>query len=153
MQTKYKLIFIFICTGLVALQSCDKDYFDLNENPNQVTTPSLPSLLSTATHKTGINNYNVGSITSTYVQYLANPSAAAASDIYQEVDYTGTWDALYYAMADISDLKNLAIAQGANDYTGVANVLLSYHLSLVSDLWGDAPYSDASWTKGSEIAR
>ena len=58
MQTKYKLIFIFICTGLVALQSCDKDYFDLNENPNQVTTPSLPSLLSTATHKTGINNYN-----------------------------------------------------------------------------------------------
>lgn len=143
MQTKYKLIFIFICTGLVALQSCDKDYFDLNENPNQVTTPSLPSLLSTATHKTGINNYNVGSITSTYVQYLANPSAAAASDIYQEVDYTGTWDALYYAMADIYDLKNLAIAQGANDYTGVANVLLSYHLSLVSDLWGDAPYSDA----------
>ena len=143
MQTKYKLILIFICTGLIALQSCEKDYFDLNENPNQVTTPSLPSLLSTATHKTGINNYNVGSITSTYVQYLANPSAAAASDIYQEVDYTGTWDALYYAMADISDLKNLALTQGSSEYAGVANILLSYHLSLVSDLWGDAPFSDA----------
>ena len=143
MQTKHKLLFIFICTGLITFQSCKKDYFDLNQNPNLVTTPSLPSLLSTATHKTGINNYNVGSITSTYVQYLANPSAAAASDIYQEVDYTGTWDALYYAMADIYDLKNLAIAQGANDYTGVANILLSYHLGLASDLWGDAPYSDA----------
>ncbi len=125
------------------MQSCKKDYFDLNENPNQVTTPSLPSLLSTATHKTGINNYNVGSITSTYVQYVANPSASAASDIYQEVDYTGTWDALYYAMADITDLKTLSVQQGANDYTGVANILLSYHLSLVADLWGDAPFSDA----------
>jgi len=143
MRTKYKLIFLFICGGLMALQGCKKGYFDLNQNPNQVTTPSLPSLLSTATHKSGINNYNVGSITSTYVQYLANPSAAAASDIYQEVDHTGTWDALYYAMADITDLKNLAIAQGAHEYTGVANILLSYNLSLVTDLWGDAPFSEA----------
>jgi hypothetical protein len=143
MQTKYKLIFFFICSGLFVLPGCKKGYFDLNENPNQVTTPSLPSLLSTATSKAGLNSYNAGSITSTYVQYLANPSASAASDIYQEVDHTGTWDALYYAMADITDMKNLSIAQNANDYTGVANVLLSYHLSLVSDMWGDAPFSDA----------
>lgn len=141
MQRNY--ILLLLITGIVGLQSCKKGYFDLNENPNQVTTPSLSSLLSTATHKTGINNYNVGSITSTYVQYLANPSAAAASDTYQEVDYSGTWDALYYAMADISDLKKLAAEQGSSEYLGVANVLLSYHVSLVSDLWGDAPFSDA----------
>lgn len=143
MQTRYKLIFFFICSSFLVLQSCKKGYFDLNQNPNQVTTPSLPSLLSTATHKSAINNYNAGSITSPYVQYLANPSASAASDIYQEVDHTGTWDALYYALADITDLKNLAIAQGANEYTGVANILLSYNLSLVTDIWGDAPFSDA----------
>lgn len=143
MRIQHKRILFFICSVFIAGQGCKKDYFDLNENPNQVTTPSLPSLLSTATHKTGINSYNVGSITSTYVQYLANPSASAASDIYQEVDHTGTWDALYYAMADITDLKTLSIAQGSHDYTGVANILLSYHLSLVSDLWGDAPFSDA----------
>ncbi len=143
MLRNYKFLLLLSAAGFLGLQSCDKDYFDLNENPNQVTTPSLASLLSTATHKTGINNYNVGSITSTYVQYLANPSAAAASDIYQEVDYSGTWDALYYAMADISDLKNLAIQQGSSEYIGVANVLLSYHLNLASDLWGAAPFSDA----------
>ncbi|GEO12121.1 SusD/RagB family nutrient-binding outer membrane lipoprotein [Segetibacter aerophilus] len=143
MRNKYKFLFFLILSGFVGLQGCKKDYFDLNSNPNQVTTPSLPSLLSTATHKTGINNFNVGSITSNYVQYLANPSAAAATDIYQEVDNTGTWDALYFAMADISDLKNLAIQQGSSEYLGVANVLLSYHVSLVTDMWGDAPFSDA----------
>lgn len=143
MQRNYKYLFLLLTTAAFGLQSCEKDYFDLNENPNQVTTPSLSSLLSTATHKTGINNYNVGIITSTYVQYLANPSAAAASDIYQELDNTSTWDALYYAMADISDLKDLAMQQGSSEYLGVANILLSYHLSLVSDLWGNAPFSDA----------
>ncbi|HUC81030.1 MAG TPA: SusD/RagB family nutrient-binding outer membrane lipoprotein [Flavisolibacter sp.] len=137
---RYILLLAALATGF---QSCEKDYFDLNENPNQVTTPSLASLLSTATHKTGINNYNVGSITSNYVQYTANPSASAASDIYQEIDFTGTWDALYYAMADISDLKKLAAEQGATEYLGVANVLLAYHINLVSDLWGNAPFSDA----------
>ncbi len=80
------------------------------------------------------------------MQYLANPSASASSDIYQEVDYTGTWDALYFAMADIYDLKSLAVEQGTSEYLGVANVLLSYHINLVSDLWGDAPFSDAFFT-------
>ncbi|MDQ3683726.1 MAG: SusD/RagB family nutrient-binding outer membrane lipoprotein, partial [Bacteroidota bacterium] len=143
MRKNYKFLFIFLSVGFVCFQGCKKDYFDLNDNPNLVATPTLASLLSTVTHKTGINNFNVGSITSTYVQYLANPSAAAATDIYQEVDFTGTWDALYYAMADISDLKNLAIEQRSSEYLGVANVLLSYHLSLVSDLWGNAPFSAA----------
>jgi hypothetical protein len=142
MQKNYQYI-LLLAAFFTGLQSCKKGYFDLNENPNQVTTPSLASLLSTTTHKTGINNFNVGSITSNYVQYTANPSASAASDIYQEVDFSGTWDALYYAMADISDMKKLAAEQGSKEYQGVANVLLAYHINLVSDLWGNAPFSDA----------
>jgi hypothetical protein len=143
MNKHYRFLLITMFSGVFIFQSCSKDYFDLNDNPNLVTTPSLASLLSTVTHKTGINSYNVGAIAANYVQYIANPSAAASSDTYQEVDFTSTWDALYFAMADISDLKALAIEQNSSEYLGVANVLLSYHLSLVSDLWGDAPFSEA----------
>ncbi|RYZ45237.1 MAG: SusD/RagB family nutrient-binding outer membrane lipoprotein, partial [Sphingobacteriales bacterium] len=145
MFKKYQYL-TFMLIAVALLQSCSKDYFDLNTNPNQVDKPTLGTLLTTATHKTGINSYNVGSITSVYVQYLANPSASASSDIYQVVDYTSTWDALYYAMADINDLKALAKEQGSSEYVGVADVLLSYHLTLVSDLWGNAPFSDAFFT-------
>jgi hypothetical protein len=140
---KFKFLWIFSIACIVASSSCRKSYFDLSDNPNQVRTASLSSLLSTVTHKTGINNYTVGSTTSVYVQYTANPSASAASDTYQVLDLTGTWDALYFAMADINDMKKLAIAQGSSEYLGVADILYSYHLSLVADLWGDAPYSDA----------
>lgn len=138
-------IYILLFTIAVALgmTGCKKNYFNLTENPNQVTTPTLPGLLSTVTHKTGINSYNVGSITSVYVQYIANPSAAASSDIYQIVDYSGTWDALYYAMADIHDMKDLAIEKGSSEYRGVANVLWAYNLGLAADLWGSVPYSEA----------
>ncbi|MEJ7768940.1 MAG: SusD/RagB family nutrient-binding outer membrane lipoprotein [Chitinophagaceae bacterium] len=143
MVKKYINASIILVILVSSLNSCKKDYFDLNTNPNQVTTPSLNSLLTTVTHKTGINNFLVGNITSVYVQYLANPSASAASDIFQVVDYTSTWDALYFALADLNDLKKIALEQGASEYNGVASVLLSYHLTLVTDLWGDAPFSDA----------
>lgn len=141
-----KYLAILVVVFVFSFQSCRKDYFDLNDNPNQVTTPSLPSLLSTATHKTGINSYNAGNVVAPLVQYLANPGASASTDIYQIVDYTGTWDAFYFAMADIWDMRNLAIKQGTSEYLGVANVLLAYHINLVSDLWGNAPYSDAFTT-------
>jgi hypothetical protein len=141
MRNKYQFIYIVLCAGLW-LTACRKGYMDLNENPNQVSNPTLQSLLSTATHKSGINNYNTGLITSTYVQYLANPSAGASSDIYQETDNNSTWDALYFALADIHDMKELARGQGASEYLGVANVLLAYNLNLVTDLWGDAPFSN-----------
>src|SRR5215211_2833029 len=114
MNRTNKFIFILIC-GFAWLQSCKKDYFDLNDNPNLVTTPSMASLLSTVTHKSGIDNYLVGSIISPYVQYTANPSASAASDIYQEIETSSTWDALYFALADIHDLKQIAIEQGSSE--------------------------------------
>jgi hypothetical protein len=143
MLKKYNGLLLLLSLVAAGLPACKKGYFDLNDNPNQVTTPTLASLLSTATHKTGINNYNVGSITNPIVQYTANPSASASSDIYQDVDYTSTWDALYFAMADIFDLKNMAQQAGSSEYLGVSNTLLAYHISLVNDLWGNAPYSQA----------
>lgn len=143
MRKRYKLILMLCSAGIVFLQGCKKDYFDLSDNPNQVEAPTLPSLLSTATHKSAINNYNVGGLISPYVQYTANPSASAASDTYEELNTSGTWDALYLAMADIYDMKQLAYKQGSNEYIGVGCTLLAYHLGMVADLWGDAPYSQA----------
>ncbi|MGV3586671.1 MAG: SusD/RagB family nutrient-binding outer membrane lipoprotein [Adhaeribacter sp.] len=142
MKNIVKYTFLLAVAGTLSLQSCN-DYFDLNTNPNQVSNPPLASLLSTVTHKTGINNYNVGSAVAPYVQYTANATPSAASDTYQIVDFSTTWDGLYFAMADIYDLKQTAITQGSSEYLGVANILMAYHLSLVTDLWGDAPFSEA----------
>jgi len=138
----YTLALIMITGAMMSLQSC-KDYFDLDENPNLVTNPPLNALLSTTTQKTGLNSQRVAAVTSYFVQYLANPSAGSATDTYQVSDYTSIWDNLYLAMADIYDMKQKATEEGASEYVGVADVLMAYHLSLVTDMFGDAPYSEA----------
>jgi len=131
-----------MAAATLGLQSCE-DYFDLDENPNLVNNPPLATMLSTTTQKTGLNSQRVAAVTSYFVQYLANPSAGGSTDTYQVTDYTSTWDALYLAMADIYDMKQKGLDEGATDYVGVADILMAYNLSLVADMWGDAPYSEA----------
>ncbi|GAB3761695.1 SusD/RagB family nutrient-binding outer membrane lipoprotein [Spirosoma pomorum] len=123
--------------------SCKDDYFDLNTNPNQIANPPLSSLLSTTTQKTAYSAQRVGSITSYFVQYLASPSAGGLTDTYAITDYTSTWDYIYFALADLNDMKRLAQTQGASEYVGVADVLIAYHLNLLANTFGAAPFSNA----------
>ncbi len=144
MKKIYRYTLLFAVTASLVFQSCSKDYFDeLNSNPNLVTKPTLAALLATSTSKMGLNSYTVASNIAPYVQYTANPSANAASDIYETIDFSGMWDALYFAMADINQLKIAAKEAGSSEYLGVADVILAYNLTLVNDLWGDAPFSEA----------
>jgi len=142
-----KIIKYTLCSALIAtlgLQSCKDSYFDsLSDNPNQVPVATLSTLLATSTYKAANDNYFIGSIIAPYVQYTANPAANGAGDTYQAIDFTATWDALYFAMADANEMKKLAVAQGSSEYKGVADVLIAYNLTLVNDLWGDAPFSEA----------
>ena len=113
---RYALAFTMLGAAM-GLQSCE-DYFDLNDNPNLVPVAPLSALLSTTTHKTGLNSQRVAATTSFFVQYLASPTAGSGTDTYQVTDYTGTWDALYLAMADIFDMRKKGIEEGASDYVG-----------------------------------
>lgn len=143
MQKIYKYTFILATATTLLFQSCGREYFDeLSANPNQVNEPTLQALLATTTSKAGLRTVDAGSVINPYVQYTANPTAGAASDIYETIDFTGTWDGLYFAMADINELKKLAAGQ-SSEYLGVANLLLAYHLSIVNNFWGAAPWSQA----------
>ena len=128
---------------MVVLPACKKGYFDLNDNPNLVQDPPINAMLSTVTHKTGVNSQSLGELTGYYAQYLASSSAAQTLDTYDYTDQTSNWNLLYYTLADLYDLRQRAIELGSSEHLGVANVLMAYNLGLVADIWGSAPYSDA----------
>jgi hypothetical protein len=120
-----------------------EEYLDINEDPNNPTSAPLSGLMVNSTLETGQNVYDVGSITSFYVQYLASPNEASSTDIHDEVSYSGTWANLYNIMTDLSDLEIQAEEQEATDYLGVAKILKAINLGMTVDLWGNVPYSQA----------
>lgn len=140
MKLIIKYIFFFSVLG--SLAACKK-YLDVNDNPNAAAKPPIDGLLISTTQNTALNVFRVADITSYYVQYLANASAAAAGDTYEAIDASGTWSSLYDNMTDIYDLQKLGEEQAATKYQGVAKIMMAMNLQLVHNLWGAAPYSDA----------
>lgn len=141
---KRSYLYITALTILLSITSIGcKKYFDVGENPNQITDPPLNTLLTTATSKTAYSSYNVANITSYFTQYLASPSVGGSTDTYQLTDYSSAWNAIYFAMADINEMKKKAVQTGATEHLGVADILMAYHVDLIVDLWGSGPYSEA----------
>lgn len=138
-----RLFNLILILGLVAgLTSCEK-YLDVNENPNQPTTAPMNGLLGSATYSTATNVFNAGNLVNNYTQYFASPNANSASDIYDNVDGSGTWTSMYDNMTDLMDLEALAAEAGAKAHQGVAKIMMAMHLSLLHDIWGAVPYSGA----------
>ncbi|HXH98825.1 MAG TPA: SusD/RagB family nutrient-binding outer membrane lipoprotein [Sphingobacteriaceae bacterium] len=143
MKKYNKIAILFMLIGVVGISQGCKDQFDLGENPNLVARPSINSLLSTSTQKAGLNTQRIASFNTFYSQYQASPTGGSAVDTYQITDNSSQWENSYYAMADLSDMIQLASTSGATEHLGVGQLLMAYTLGLVADTWGSAPYTDA----------
>ena len=123
---------------LVAAPGCD-GFLDINDDPNQPTQVPVSALLATTSFATGGNVFGLGGITTNYVQQLASPNRASASDVYERVSFDGTWGSLYDTMGDLTLLEAQAAEEGATDYVGIAKVLKALHLASAVDAWGERP--------------
>lgn len=130
-----------VILSMILFISCD-DYLDINDDPNNPTDAPISALMVNSTFETAQNTYRMGSITSNYVQHLASPNPASASDIMEPSNFSGTWAAMYRVMTDLSDMIQKAEETGANHYVGVGQILTALHLAMVVDAWGDVPYSE-----------
>lgn len=127
---------------LLTLTGCDK-YLDVNTDPNRPTAPPINGLLATVTQQSALNVFRTGNTASYYVQYLASPNGASPTDVYDRLDFSGSWRSLYDNMADISDLEMLANTAGSSEHLGVAKILKALNMSMVYPMFGSAPYTQA----------
>lgn len=122
--------------------SCDS-YLDVNENPNNPEDAPISGLMINTSYETAKNVFRVGGITSNYVQYLASPNQASASDTMEPVSHNNTWFNIYNVMTDLTVLIEKAEEQGANHYKGAAQVLMALNLGMGVDIFGDMPFSES----------
>jgi hypothetical protein len=139
---RIKLI-LFVFT-IATFASCKKGYLDINEtNPNQTENPPINGLLTAVTSEAGLNVYRAGNITAYYVQQLSSPNASGGSDIYDNVDRSSLWYSVYNTIRDGRVMQLKALDNNAYQHIGVAKVTEAMNMSLLIDIYGDAPYSEA----------
>ncbi|MGN6615621.1 MAG: SusD/RagB family nutrient-binding outer membrane lipoprotein [Ilyomonas sp.] len=133
---------IFAGCFILLLGSCKK-YLDVNQNPNAGEKPPINGLLANVTNTGAINVFNISDYVSHYTQYLASPSEASSLDTYDDVDASGAWNSCYNIMTDLYQMKMFAAEKGFNAYMGVSDILMALHINMLSNVFGDIPYSEA----------
>lgn len=141
-----KLILFLIIPVLFASSSCKK-FIDVNHSPNNPTSVPPSTLLPTTTVGIAFANANdLDRATSVIVQHLAGTGSQALDyDVYKLDGYfDNQWNFELYNGA-VNNLVIIINQYGdANPaYGGIAKLELAYAYSMLTDLWGDVPYSQA----------
>ncbi|HVZ56287.1 MAG TPA: SusD/RagB family nutrient-binding outer membrane lipoprotein [Chitinophagaceae bacterium] len=156
-RNKFKIVAASGLAALVlAVSSCSKiDQFgDMNQNPGNTTTP-IPSGLLTNT-LSGLPNYtwDAGGITTIAGLYGQYFSETQYTDVSTYSKQNPNWDG-YYAgrLYDLQTIINYnsdpntaatAAAYGSNaNQIAVARILKAYIYAMLTDSYGDLPYSGA----------
>jgi len=146
MKLKYASL-IFFSIFLFSITSCKKELVKINKNPNAAEI-AQPNYLLTAATKSAVDEY--WSITRT-----TNPSSLFVQQwamiqytdpdryIFTNNDFQEFWTAQYSSIVNLDEIIKLADAQQNANYKGVALVLRSWAFSLLTDAFGNIPYSQA----------
>ena len=143
--SKYAVLLALTATPLV-ITSCRQE-LDINVDPNNPSQASLSGLLSGsqvgfAFALGGEGTRMPASIVQHYAGHRAQPLDYAQYRITSSAT-DGTWTALYNTLMDMKELENKAAASGSQAYVGVSKLLQAHAFSVITDMFGDVPFSEA----------
>ncbi|KQM72885.1 hypothetical protein ASE74_21540 [Pedobacter sp. Leaf216] len=136
----------------IAFASCNKELDEVNINPNAPEIPSPDYLLTGAIKNTSdtywgtTNNLNSSLL---FVQHWAKVQYTEEDRfIYSNSSFTALWATGYaQSIAGLNKVIELGDAQANPNYKGVALVLRSWVFLLLTDAYGDIPYTQAGKIK------
>ncbi|MGJ1268706.1 SusD/RagB family nutrient-binding outer membrane lipoprotein [Sphingobacterium spiritivorum] len=141
-------ILLTLVVSSLLFNSCNKN-LDINQDPNNPTeVPEnlmLSALLSNFSYE--VNGGEPTRFTVLWTKHLAGAIAGAHTGNYllNGGDVNNLWTS--YSYTDVMNnavlLKNQASANGNPNYSAIAKIILAWNLSIVTDLFGDVPYSEA----------
>ncbi len=149
----YKLpALIIICCLLMF--ACSEDFFDINEDPNNPTTAALSQLLTNSqvaiAGATGLSTTGLSSHLSVFMhQTVRRGDPDRYGTLGNSFMINAAWQQFYdIALQDLNVLIESAVNVEEGmlpnlEYAGIAKLLKAYAYSVMVDVWGDIPFSQA----------
>src|SRR5690606_34644421 len=143
----YSTILILGLTSSALNTSCNKDFDVINTNPNTSPKVRPENLLAPAITKVvGYNMNRSQRVTNELMQVTVNMGDGEGRifryDIrVNEADYL--WNNWYIQLRNFRDIYEFADELGQDGYKAVALICESWIFSLLTDTYGDIPYSEA----------
>ncbi len=138
--TKKSIVFLVLFTSFF---SC-KDLTELNENPNGVQSDQVNPNLIMPTVLTEAAKLYVNLGYQDIAGVVQHTQKDAWSSGHNDYDWTNqSWSGYYDVLRNNNLLLERATELNFEYHQGVALVMRAFMFGLITDLWGDAPYSSA----------
>jgi len=141
-KNSYIIALTLVFTFVISCKNLD----DININPNGVdpANADLNFLLPTTITTLGQTIYNIGFGQLSGV--MQHTQQTGWQDTYNNYDWDNlshSWSNYYTILMNNDEYFKKAIKYKYEFHEGVARILRAYTFGLITDLWGDAPYSQA----------
>lgn len=143
-----KILLGLLAIGTLLVSSCDK-YLDINDNPNapqeghMTEKVYLPGVLAQASY-CGLEQGNYYQVH--WMLQIANNSSSpggAENLLLRPADFNNNWEIYKFPISNTVLLNRLAAKNKNFWYQGISEVVLAHQFSLLTDMFGDIPYTDA----------
>lgn len=150
MKNNKNIIYLLLTILSLSTVSCTKDFTDVNTDPigrrtaeaHQLLTPALVNVLNANM----VRNWNFNNqLMQVTVEINDSEGRVFRYDVRRnQADYT--WNNWYTNLTDLRDIYTIASQPGSlnKSYQAISLITQSWVYSLVTDTYGDVPYSDAN---------
>lgn len=144
---RFKFTMIFTLIAALVLVSCDKDFEEVNTDPNNPTVVPSHLLLPSSVRQFQNTNYStfVGGELAGWAQQLCKVQYNDQQRyIFRQSVITSTWNNTYaISISDADQMYKLAEGEGNNNMMGAALVLQAWGYGFLTDIYGAVPFSEA----------
>jgi hypothetical protein len=134
---------------VIGLNSCAKNYFNINNNPNAATNASPQLVLSNALTVTAANQETPFNFLNAWMGYLGQSGsyATGAGDIGSYKQTTGfgdgLWQARYHNLSDYNYVETAGKAANLPFYVAAAKIMKAFVFEQLVDMFNNVPYTQA----------
>ncbi|MGZ8510908.1 MAG: SusD/RagB family nutrient-binding outer membrane lipoprotein [Chitinophagaceae bacterium] len=163
----HKLKYFITLFALITVLSCKKDFLDINTDPNNPTSIEASKLLPTTQRTLGDalsmdeNNGGLSNVLAVYAHQMstreeadkygmtgADPTIATPwAKLFSTTPNPGNVFPLYGVMQNLEDIIKNSSSAGNTRYAGITKILKAYTYSVLVDIFGDVPFSEANKLK------
>lgn len=146
MKKLFNILSIVGVLGLFMLQSCETTELDLTTNPNALSSEQAsPDFLMNGIQLdfvTTVESFGKTTAELARIDYMFGRTYRA---VYTPSSFDSEWRRAYTEIrTDIKSLLPLAEDAGLNYHIGMAQFIEAYTMTMLVDLYGDVPYSEAN---------
>jgi hypothetical protein len=139
--------YFFLLAMCVLTTSCTKNFEELNTDPNRPKEITPGVMLGQLQYRIVTTNISEArSFTHQLMQVDAPRASTGGGGLHRYVINAGAgvWSTYYRYLADIEDIYSIADKLKENNYKAIALIYKCWAYSILTDLYGDVPYFQAT---------